>query len=487
MNSMGWFHILSDGKRLNSKNYAWCGNFQNGVCVVRNDFGEYFHIGIYGAELYQQKYSYAGDFKDGIAVIQNQDGLYTHIYIDGKYVHNKWFYDLDIFHKGFSRAKDYGGWHHVDINGNPIYVERYQMAEPFYNGFARVEDEYGAILIINEHGEVVRTLRDRIDSPLQKLSADLVGYWKTQTIRAAVELNIFNFLPSNDSNLAALVGLELSVLKRLLRALCELGLVYRDKDLLVQLTEKGMLLRSNNDISLSSAAKHWGSEPYLAWTCLKESLKSNCQSYSQKYGEPVFEWLDRDPNILNLYHDALLAYAKHDYRNITAKVNLSNSRTVIDAAGGEGILLGYVLEKYNHLEGFLLERESVIQNIIEFGRKNEKFSLIAFDLFKKWPKSADVIFLSRVMHDWDDNACVAILKRARDVLLLNGAVYLVEMILDEASSDGGMLDLNMLVLTGGMERTREQFDRLAIKSGLILVDVIYLNGINFILKMVVKN
>jgi hypothetical protein len=156
-----WFHILPTGQKAYPESYAWCGNFQDGACTVRDIAGYYFHIDLYGKPLYPQKYTYAGDFKDGIAVIQNKDGLYTHIYFDGKPVHNKWFCDLDIFHKGFARAQDAKGWCHINKNGEPLYIERYKMIEPFYNGFARVEDSYGAILIINENGESCRILRDK--------------------------------------------------------------------------------------------------------------------------------------------------------------------------------------------------------------------------------------------------------------------------------------------------------------------------------------
>lgn len=154
-----WFHILPSGARLYKELYSWCGNFQEYVCVVRNKDGCYFHIDLNGKPLYQQKYKYVGDFKDGIAVIQDGKSLHTHIYNDGSYVHNKWFYDLDIFHKGFARACDDKGWHHVDRSGLAIYQERYRMIEPFYNGFARVENNLNALLIIDESGKVIKILR----------------------------------------------------------------------------------------------------------------------------------------------------------------------------------------------------------------------------------------------------------------------------------------------------------------------------------------
>lgn len=481
-----WFHIFSTGERVYSESYNWCGNFQDRACVVMDADGYYFHIDLYGKPLYGQKYSYAGDFKDGIAVVQNNEGLCTHIDNEGRYIHNSWFYDLDIFHKGFARARDNKGWHHIDRNGAAVYVERYKMVEPFYNGFARVEDEYGAMLIINESGAVRRTLRDGIQTPLQQLSADLIGYWKTQTIKAAVELKIFDFLPNDEVSLAIKCSLELPVLKRLLRALNELGLIYKENNLL-RPTAKGKLLQRDNEISLAAAAMHWAAEPYLTWQNLVDSLKANRQMYSLHNGDTVFEWLDRDKSILQLYQTAMLSYAKHDYKDIAGKVDLSKNKIVIDAGGGQGILLDYILQEHSHLEGILLERAAVIQNIIQSPEKKKHFLPVEFDLFTTWPKSADVIFLARVLHDWDDAQCVMILKRAREALLPNGAIYLVEMLLDENSGNGGMLDLNMLVLTGGMERTKDQFSCLVKIAGLKIVNVTFLSCGNGILKLAPEN
>jgi hypothetical protein len=478
-----WFHISPTGQKVYSEYYAWCGNFQNDVCTVRDMTNYYFHIDLHGKPLYQQKYIYAGDFKDGIAVIQNNEGMYTHIFFDGKHIHNRWFYDLDIFHKGFARARDDKGWCHIDTKGQSFYTERYKMIEPFYNGFARVEDKYGALLIINERGEVARVLKEKVQTPLQQLSADLVGYWKTQTIKAAVELKVFNFLPNDEATLAIKTDLDPSVLKRLLRALYELDLIYKKNDLFLP-TEKGALLQNNNEISLAAAAIHWAAEPYLTWTRLTDSLKSNHQIYSQMNGDSVFEWLDRDKNNLQLYQTAILAYAKHDYQDIADKVDLSKNHVVIDAGGGQGVLLNYILQKYNHLKGVLLERASVIQNI---DQTKQRFSSVDFDLFKKWPKYADAIFLSRVIHDWDDKHSLTILKRAKEALLSSGAIYLVEMLLDENSGNGGMLDLNMLVLTGGMERTKEQFINLVKQAELKIIDTAFLNSGYAILKLIPMN
>lgn len=153
--STGWLHILTDGTALYSERYAWCGNFQEQRCPVRRQDGAYIHLNHEGSPAYAQVWHYAGDFRDGVAVVQRADGLHSHICKDGELLHGEWFLDLDVFHKGHARARDHGGWHHVDVAGKALYSQRFAMVEPFYNGQARVERPDGGLAVIDPQGEVV--------------------------------------------------------------------------------------------------------------------------------------------------------------------------------------------------------------------------------------------------------------------------------------------------------------------------------------------
>ncbi|VEN74736.1 Methyltransferase (fragment) [Candidatus Desulfarcum epimagneticum] len=191
----GAFHIVIDGSPLYSIRYQWTGNFQEGRCAVRTMEGFYHHIDSEGKKIARVLWRYAGDYKDGIAVAQRDDGLSTHLDLHGGILHNRWFMDLDVFHKGYARAKDDSGWFHIDPAGRPVYPDRYAMIEPFYNGQARVETKQGALWIIDENGGKLHALRDERD-PFQELSDDLVGFWKTHAVSTAVELGIFEALPN---------------------------------------------------------------------------------------------------------------------------------------------------------------------------------------------------------------------------------------------------------------------------------------------------
>src|SRR3990167_4410152 len=184
----GWFHIDLLGKSLYDKRYLWCGNFQEGKCLVQDQDKKFFHIDRSGTPLYERKYSYAGDFKDGIAVVQRPDGMSTHIDESGKEVHSHWFNQLDVFHKGFARAQDDQGWFHIKTDGFPAYKERYADLEPFYNGRAHVQTFDRDLMIIDETGKVSTILYKSPSNDLGNLSGELVGFWKSETMRLAVEM-----------------------------------------------------------------------------------------------------------------------------------------------------------------------------------------------------------------------------------------------------------------------------------------------------------
>ena len=280
----GWFHVLPDGSPLYSERYAWCGNFQDRRCTVRGPDGRYLHLAEVGTPAYGERYRYAGDFKDGYAVVQRDDGRHSHIDRSGVLLHARWFLDLDVFHKNYARARDEQGWHHVNVDGKPLYQHRYRNVEPFYNGQARVEGIDGSLSVIGETGETLVELRNPLRTPLEELSGDMVGMWRTQAIRAAVELGVFEALPVSAQHIERSLELANSAGVRLMRALTELGLVQADAKGVYHATDKGALLQRSHSLSLADAASLWGSETYEAWADAGYSFRTGRSAIRKEYG-----------------------------------------------------------------------------------------------------------------------------------------------------------------------------------------------------------
>ena len=478
----GWFHIIPDGISLYGERFAWCGNFQESRCAVRDPDGDYLHIAVDGTPAYVEHYRYAGDFKDGYAVVQREDGKHTHIDRSGNPLHGRWFQDLDVFHKRYARACDSNGWHHVDMTGEPLYGERFRNVEPFYNGQARVEAFDGSLSVINESGQTLVELRGPSRSHLEELSGDMVGLWRTQTIHAAVELGVFESLPASAKEVERQAQLHRSVGTRLMRALMELGLVWRGTEGSYFPTERGSLLRKAHPLSLADAARHWGRES-LSGVGRGCSITSDRRVRIREVAWRELPRLDSgQPRRSKAYHSAMSTYARHDYRNLADSVDFTAHDSILDAGGGTGELAFALLRSCPDLVGTVMDRAEVVEGSRPPAELDGRCRFVAGDLFGEWPVRSDAVILARVLHDWSDSDALRILIRAREAMPKDGTLYVVEMAIDEETGQGGMLDLNMLVMTQGAERTEEQFRNILGKTGFILLDVIETGAVSSIIR-----
>jgi SAM-dependent methyltransferase len=459
----GWFHINPDGAAAYSARFSWCGNFQGGRCAVRDVTGRYFHILPSGAALGSKRWRYAGDYRDGVAVVMDEHGRSTHIDAAGELLHGRCFSDLDVYHKGFARARDGGGWTHIDVEGNPVYTRRFAQVEPFYNGQSRVECFDGSLETIDETGGTLVQLRPALRSAFAELSGDMVGFWRTQTLGAAVQLGIFDSLPATSEALAATQGIHEERTARLLRALGELGVVSKNADGW-ELTAKGAYLRSDHPLTLADAAREYADQFSQLWTTLPTAMGN--PSAWQPPG--IFHDVASDPARCASHHRMLRSYARHDYPAVVQALQLAGSGVLIDAGGGSGFLAAAVKQAYPAWQVTLLDYPAV--TALFDHNASPDVEPVGADLFDQWPLKADAIVVARVLHDWDDDAARKILSRAREALRPSGRLFIVEMVLDEGRYGGGMCDLHLLMVTGGKERTQVDFAALLESAGFELVE-----------------
>lgn len=120
-----------------------------------------FHLRLEGEPAYAERWRYAGDFREGAAVVLDEEGWHLHIDSDGRALGSARFQDLDVFLKGFARARDGAGWLHVGRDGREAYSRRFAMVEPFYNGQSRCETLDGTLVVIDEAGHDLVVLRSQ--------------------------------------------------------------------------------------------------------------------------------------------------------------------------------------------------------------------------------------------------------------------------------------------------------------------------------------
>lgn len=472
----GWLHILPDGSPLYGARYGWCGNYQGDRCTVRDRSGSYLHLFPDGRPAYARRWRYAGDYRDGLAVVQRDDGLHSHIDLAGSLPHGRWFVDLDVFHKSFARARDVAGWMHVDERGEAIYHRRFAAVEPFYNGQARVECFDGALEVIDERGETLTDLRPARRSEFAALSSDLVGFWRTDAIAGAVSLGVIEALPGTAFELAERLGLHVERLGALLRGLGDLSLVEKRGEIWA-LTARGMYLRVAHPFTLADAALEYAGPLRALWGDLRRAMREPSWQPPDVFGE-----VGSNPARIVPHHRMLRSYARHDYPTVPSALHLRGDERVLDVGGGVGVLAELLLAEHPNLMVMVLDRPEVVEQI----PPQNGLIPVAEDLFATWSVRADVAVFARLLHDWADEDAVQILQNARLALPYGGRIFVIEMLVADDGSVGGLCDLHLLMATGGRERTRGEYERLLNRAGFDLVEVRALDALPSVLEGVAR-
>jgi hypothetical protein len=429
----GFFHIHPDGSPAYSNRWDWCGNFQQQICAVRNENEEYYHIKTDGKMIHGGPHSYAGDFREDFAVVRGIDGLCRHINFEGQYIYDSSFLDLDVFHKGFARARDEKGWYHINTEGADISAgERYAEIEPYYNGQALVRTITGEYLVIDEDGKTVSSpVRSESDIN-QYFQSQAVSYWQPLAIRLGILSGLAGGEPVNSISEVDRIVLE--------RSWVELGLISENGGLSV-LGEKLKPNRKWRDRFL-----YWTGPQLEAWINSEKRLTNPAERTD------FFAQHASNPSINQLIHRVLDSYAMEDWPGISNTLDLGLDATVVDLGGGRGALLRAIGPSV--AKRILVDRPEVIKNL-----EIEGVEITSCDIFSDELPRGDVYILSRILHDWSDDICKGLLKR----IPKSANLVIIDRVAEP--SRHGLLSLNMLLLTGGRERTEEDWNKLYRLSG----------------------
>lgn len=314
----------------------------------------------------------------------------------------------------------------------------------------------------------------------------MTGAWATQAITTAVELNLPDHLVtvSDLPGLAAATGADVDSLGRLLRYLTTLGLVRTSVDGHA-LTDLGALLRSDVDGSLRALALMYGGPFYRSFTALTDAVRTGEESYAKVFGAHHFDHMAADPELAELFHQSMAA-SNAVFADLVRVVDFAGVRTVVDVAGGNGALLSRVLTANPTVHGVLLERphalaaaESTLASVAD------RCTLVAGDFTQDVPPAGDAYLLSRILHDWDDAQCQAILTTLATAMPEHAELMVIERLLP-ADTDADSLavawDVHMLCNVGGRERTESHYRALLAAVGFELTATIPLALDTYVLR-----
>ena len=306
-------------------------------------------------------------------------------------------------------------------------------------------------------------------NPTAEMLGLLSGYWYSQALYVMAELGIADCLadgPRAADALAQETGCHAETLYRFLRALASAGVLHEGDSRTFALTPLSETLRSDHPGSLRPLAR-LGGHPlhWRAWGNLLHSVRTGETAFEAVHGRSFFDALAKD-SVLSAALQAALARLHEVDRDVVDALDLDGFERVVDVGGGTGALCRRLASAYPGTSVVLFNRPHVLAT----APSAPGVEPLSGDFLESVP-SGDAYLLKFVLHDWDDGHATRILKNCRDAMRPGGRVFVIEVVLlgDAASSHAKTHDINMLVLTGGRERTVDEYRTLLSAAGLELV------------------
>jgi hypothetical protein len=314
------------------------------------------------------------------------------------------------------------------------------------------------------------------------LTSMINGYWMTQMIYTAARLGIADVLaerPETVSTLAARLGVHEPSLYRLLRALASRGIFTETEDGCFDLTPMAELLRSDVPGSLHGLALYSGDPEqhrYDSWGDLYETVRTGAPAFHRQVGTSPFAYLAANPEAARTFDAAMASYTAAASTAILARYDFSRYSHIIDIGGGNGRLLADILGRYRLPQGILFDLDHVTRRaraLFEREGLAARINCVSGNFLEEVPSGGDLYILKNILHDWVDDRAIDILRACRKAMSENSRLLLLESVLQPGNAPGAgkLMDMNMLVIHGGLERTETEYASLLRESGFVLARV----------------
>jgi SAM-dependent methyltransferase len=315
-------------------------------------------------------------------------------------------------------------------------------------------------------------------TPAQHIVRLAFGFAVSQALRVAADLGIADRLAAGErsvDDLATETGSHAGALYRVMRLLAAEG-VFRETDgRRFVLTETGEALRSDRRSSSLDMIRMLNREPYLAFAQLGHSVRTGLPAFDEVFGKARFDWLADHPDEAALFQSAMVAFNQGSNQAVAHAFDFGPYSRVVDVGGGHGQLLSEILARHPNVSGVLFDLPSGVEAARSgAGGSLPRTEFVAGSFFEAVPAGADVYVLKKVIHDWNDKQAIAILRNCRDAMVPQGRVLLAETIVPAGNEPDPikLTDINMLAVTGGLERTEAEYASLLAAAGLRLQRII---------------
>jgi hypothetical protein len=306
------------------------------------------------------------------------------------------------------------------------------------------------------------------------------GFWKSQALYVVAKFGVAELVkdgPKSAADLARAAGAHAPSLHRLLRALASVGVFAEDAQGRFAHTPPSNLLRRDVPGSMWAAIVMAGDEHYRAWGDALHSFRTGQPAFDHVFGKGVFDFLAERPEQASVFDAAMTGIHGVETAAMLDAYDFAALGTLVDVGGGNGSTLIGVLHKHPTLKGMLYDLPHVVERAkagLKAAGLEGRCAAVGGSFFESVPPGGDAYLLRHIIHDWDDERSLTILRHCRRAMAPAAKLLVVESVIPPGNERffGKWLDLNMLVIPGGQERTEAEYRDLHAKAGFRLARVV---------------
>jgi hypothetical protein len=317
-------------------------------------------------------------------------------------------------------------------------------------------------------------------SPSWQLDRMITRYWISQAIYAAARFDIAGYLkdgPRSVEELATATSTDSDALYRLLRALASVGIFAEGESRRFSSTPLAEPLRDDVPGSKRALALMAGDVQFRAWTEIEYSVRTGKIAFDKVFRKPVFDYLGEHPDQARIFDQAMVGIHGREANAVLDAYDFGGIGLLADIGGGNGSQISAILRKHTALQGLLFDLPHVVARAkqpIESAGLSDRCQLVGGSFFDYVPPGADAYLMRHIIHDWDEEKSLTILRNCHQAMTASSRLLVVESVIPAGNEPfpGKFLDLVMLLITGGKERTEAEYRSLFGKGGFNLKRVI---------------
>jgi hypothetical protein len=307
-----------------------------------------------------------------------------------------------------------------------------------------------------------------------------MGFIVSQAISVAARLRVADYLQDGAKSveeISALTHTHAPSVYRLMRALSSVGVFSRDAENCFANNPVSEFLRSDHPESLRGIIDMMGDhEHWRSHGNMLQSVKTGEIAFNYTFGMPVFPYFAANPHVAEIFDNAMTSFSSIIAPAVAAAYDFSGAKTIADIGGGHGFLLSNVLKTNPEANGILFDQPQVVtgaNDLLKGHGVSERTEIVAGNFFEEIPVEADIYLMKHIIHDWNDEQSGTILRNLAASAPKGAKLLLVESVVEEGDSPSTskVMDLNMLVMTGGKERTAKEYSELFDKTGFKFIAV----------------